>query len=138
MGFAECIRMAQNGNEWPPVPITFISMCKLAGLDVEGSYARFASREKPKDLAEKTTRSQVGFNVKAMAMDKALRKWSDCYKINYQKMLDGTLKSTGETPALMAHSSVTDIDIERDNFSPSTTKSAKLVDRLNKIRDRKK
>ena len=137
LGFGECIKMAQNGKEWPPVPITFISMCKVAGLDVEGSYARFTNRKQPKDKAEQVTRSEIGFNIKAMSMNDAERKWAKVYTANYQKMKDGFFDKP-EAPALTEHSSVKDTDIMRDNFKPACTASAKLMDRLHKIRDSKK
>lgn len=135
-GFGECIKAAQNGAEWPPVPITFISMCKTAGIDLDGSFNRFIKRETPKDMAEKITRNQVGFNCRSLADDKARKLWSRHYRDNYLLMVEGKL-SVNETPLLTEHVAAKETDTMRDNFKPSTPKSAKLVDRLNKIRSKK-
>lgn len=135
-GFGECIKQAQNGAEWPPVPITFISMCKTAGIDVDGSFNRFINRDNPSNKAEKLTRSQVGFNCRSLPDDKARKLWARHYRDNYLLMMEGKL-SVNETPLLTEHVTTKETDTMRDNFKPSTSKSARLVDRLNKIRSGK-
>ena len=136
-GFGECIKSAQNGAEWPPVPITFISMCKTAGIDVDGSFNRFINRDDPPNKAEKITRSQVGFNCRSLPDDKARKLWGRHYRDNYLLMMEGKL-NVNETPLLTEHVTAKPTDTMRDNFKPSTPKSAKLVDRLNKIKAGKK
>lgn len=135
-GFGECIKQAQNGAEWPPVPITFISMCKTAGIDLDGSFNRFIHREVHKDLAEKITRQQVGYNCRALADDKARKLWGKHYRDNYLKMMEGKLNI--EQPIGLPEKVATkETDTMRDNFKPSTLKSAKVMDRINKIKNSK-
>lgn len=136
-GFSECIKQAQEGKEWPPVPITFISMCKNAGIDIDGSYMRLINREKPIDKAEKKTRGEVGFNCKSLPDDKARKLWEKNYRKNYQLMKEGKL-DIDSAAMLTEHVAARQTDTMRDNFKPSTEKSAKLVDRLNKIKAGKK
>jgi len=136
LGFSECIKQAQSGKEWPPVPITFISMCKNAGIDVDGSFDRFIKREPAADLSEKITRGEIGFNCRSMADDKARKLWAQHYKVNYQKMKDGKLQAC-ETKMLTEHVTTKPTDTMRDNFKPSTKQSAEMMQRLNKIRKSK-
>ena len=133
LGFGECIKMAQSGNEWPPVPIIFISMCKVAGIDYQGSFDRCIRKEPAKDEAEKRTRQDVGFNVRALPNDKAFRLWKGKYEFYYLQQKEGKLKPI-EAPMLTEYSQVKDTDIMRDNFVPETTASARIMDRMNKIR----
>lgn len=137
LGFSECIKQAQEGKEWPPVPITFISMCKTAGIDIDGSFMRLVNREKPIDKAEKKTRGEVGFNCKSLPDDKARKLWEKHYRKNYQLMKEGKL-DIGESNLLTEHVAARPTDTMRDNFKPSNPKSAKLMDRINKIKGSKK
>lgn len=130
-GFGECIKHAQNGAEWPPVPITFISMCKTAGIDLDGSFNRFIKRDTPKDVAEKITRNQVGFNCRSLADDKARKLWSRHYRDNYLLMVEGKL-SVSEAPLLTEHSTARPTDIMRSTFKPTDPKVAARMARLNK------
>lgn len=136
LGFSECIKKAQDGNEWPPVPITFISMCKVAGMDLDGSFMRLVNREKPLDKAEKKTRGEVGFNCKSLPDDKARKLWEKHYRKNYALMKDGKL-NVDETHLLTEHVTANEFDTMRDNYQPSSPKSAALIDKLNSIRKSK-
>lgn len=137
LGFSECIKKAQDGNEWPPVPITFISMCKTAGVDVDGSFLRFIRKEKPLDQAEVKTRAEIGFNCRSMEDAKARKLWEKHYRQNYLLMKEGKLKPT-EQKLLTEHVANKPTDTMRDNFKPNTEASAKMMQRLNKIRSSKK
>ena len=136
-GFSECIKQAQEGKEWPPVPITFISMCKTAGIDIDGSFMRLVNREKPIDKAEKKTRGEVGFNCKSLPDDKARKLWEKHYRKNYQLMKEGKL-DINESNLLTEHVTANKFDELRDNYQPSSPKSAALLNKLNQIRASKK
>lgn len=133
LGLGECIKLAQKGREWPPTPIEFISLCKMAGADARGGYDRLISREPPANAAEKKTRSQVGFNVRSLPDDKARRMWNEYYMQNYQAMMEGNLKDDAP-PLLTEHVAARPSDTMRDNFKPTTTEAAKMMQRLNKLR----
>ena len=137
LGFAECIKKAQDGNEWPPVPINFISMCKTAGIDVDGSFMRFINRQKPLDEAEVKARSEVGFNCRSLEDCKARKLWEKHYRQNYLLMKEGKLKPT-EQKLLTEYVANKPTDTMRDNFKPSEEASAKIMQRLSKIRSSKK
>ena len=137
LGFAECIKKAQDGNEWPPVPINFISMCKTAGIDVDGSFMRFINRQKPLDEAEVKTRSEVGFNCRSLEDGKARKLWQKHYRQNYLLVKEGKLKPT-EQKLLTEYVANKPTDTMRDNFKPNTEASAKMMQRLIKIRSSRK
>lgn len=132
-GFAECIKQAQNGSEWPPVPITFISMCKTAGIDIDGSYERFLYRKPLLNNAEIKTRDQVGFNCRALPDEKARKLWAKNYRANYLLMVEGKL-SKDQSIALTEHVTTTQFDIERQNYKPTNPKVKKMLARLEKAR----
>lgn len=136
LGFAECIKKAQDGNEWPPVPITFISMCKTAGMDVDGSFMRMIRKEQPANEAEKKTRGEVGYNCRSMEDSKARKLWEKHYRQNYLLMKEGKLKQS-EQKLLTEHVATKPTDTMRDNFKPQTRQSAELLTRLNRIRKSK-
>lgn len=137
LGFGECIKQAQDGKEWPPVPITFISMCKVAGIDVDGSFMRLVNREKPSDEAEKKTRHEVGYNCRSLPDDKARKLWEKNYRKNYQLMKEGKLNLRTEN-LLTEHVAAKPTDKMRDRFKPSTAESAAMINRINKIRKSKR
>jgi len=136
-GFGEVLKLAQHGEKWPPAPVEFIALCKIAGIDIDGSYMRLINREKPIDKAEKKTRGEVGFNCKSLPDDKARKLWEKNYRKNYQLMKEGKL-DIDSAGMLTEHVAARQTDTMRDNFKPSTEKSANLVDRLNKIKAGKK
>lgn len=135
-GFGECIKQAQQGEKWPPSPIEFIALCKVAGMDLDGSFMRLVNREKPLDKAEKKTRGEVGFNCKSLPDDKARKLWEKHYRKNYALMKEGKL-NVDETHLLTEHVTANEFDTLRDNYQASSPKSAALIDRLNKIRQSK-
>lgn len=136
-GFGECIKQAQQGEKWPPSPIEFIALCKVAGIDVDGSFMRLVNREKPTDEAEKKTRHEVGFNCRSMEDTKARKLWEKHYRQNYLLMKEGKLKPS-EQKLLTEYVANKPTDTMRDNFKPNTEASAKMMQRLNKIRSSKK
>ena len=135
-GFGECIKQAQQGEKWPPSPIEFIALCKVAGMDLDSSFMRLVNREKPLDKAEKKTRGEVGFNCKSLPDDKARKLWEKHYRKNYALMKEGKL-NVDETHLLTEHVTANEFDTLRDNYQASSPKSAALIDRLNKIRQSK-
>ena len=135
-GLADCVKRAQNGNGFPPSPVDFISIAKLGGIDIEGSFARFIQRDEPKDLAEKRTRAQVGFNCRALSYDKAFKMWSVSYRDSFSLLKQGKLQGCGEARALTEHTEAKLTDTMRDNFKPSGYKAAKIMDRVNKIKNK--
>lgn len=136
LGFSECIKMAQNGSEWPPVPITFISLCKNSGIDVNGSFCRFIERESANDLSETVTRNEIGYNCRSLSDEKARKLWTQYYKINFRKMKDNKLKNN-EEKLLTEHVARRPTDIMIDNFKQSkNSKGAKLMQRLEDIKKR--
>ena len=137
LGFAECIKKAQDGSEWPPVPITFISMCKTAGIDVDGSFMRLTQRKEPLNVAEVKTRGEVGFNCRGMDDSKARKLWEKHYRQNYLMMKEGKL-AADTRPAITANCSARETDTMRDNFVPTAKQSVQWMDMLNKIRGAKK
>lgn len=132
-GFGECIKQAQQGEKWPPSPIEFIALCKVAGIDVDGSFMRLVNREKPVDEAEKKTRHEVGYNCRSLSDDKARKLWEKHYRKNYQLMKEGKLNLRTEN-LLTEHVAAKPTDTMRDNFRPSTKQSAAILERLNRIR----
>ena len=136
LGFAECIKQAQNGKEWPPTPIEFIALCKVAGMDIDGSFDRMIKKQPPANEAEKITRHEVGYNCRVTTDEKARKLWAKYYRLNFQKMKDGKLKHP-EQKLLTEYVSSKPTDTMRDNFKPSTNESAKIMDRINKIKGSK-
>lgn len=123
-------------SDFLPSSGKFVQWCNKSVCDPAPGYIRFVNREKPQHPVEVATRGEVGFNCRSVSAEKAEKIWNKHYKINYQKWVDGQLKRN-ETPLLTEHVTAKATDTMRDNFQPSTPKSAKLVDRLNKIRSKK-
>lgn len=132
-GFSECVKRAQDGKEWPPTPIEFISLCKMAGLDINGSFLRMINKQPPADEAEKQTRYQVGYNCRGMADSSARKLWAEYYRKNFALMKEGKL-ATKQPLALPEKVQTKTTDTMRDNFKPSTEQSAKMMQRINKLR----
>ena len=124
-------------SDFLPSSGKFVQWCNKSVCDPEPGYIRFVNREKPQHPVEIATRGEVGFNCRSVSAEKAEKIWNKHYKINYQKWANGQLNKT-ETPLLTEHVAAKETDTMRDNFKPSTPKSAKLVDRLNKIKAGKK
>lgn len=123
-------------SDFLPSSGKFVQWCNKSVCDPAPGYIRFVNREKPQHPVEVATRGQVGFNCRSVSAEKSEIIWNKHFKINYQKWVNGQLNKT-ETPLLTEHVAAKETDTMRDNFKPSTPKSAKLVDRLNKIRSKK-
>lgn len=120
-------------SDFLPSSGKFVQWCNKSVCDPELGYIRFVNREKPQHPVEVATRGEVGFNCRSVSAEKAEKIWNKHYKINYQKWANGQLNKT-ETPLLTEHVTTKQTDTMRDNFKPSTNESARLVDRLNKIK----
>lgn len=136
-GFAECIKQAQNGKQWPPTPIEFIALCQVAGIDIDGSFDRMIKKQPPANEAEKITRYEVGYNCRVSSDEKARQLWAKYYRVNFKKMKEGALKIP-EQKLLTEHVAAKPTDTMRDNFKPKTQKGAEIMNRINKIRSSKK
>ncbi len=126
-----------SDSDFLPSPGKFAKWCIQSDFDVDAAYIRFLNREKPENEVEAITRGEVGFNCRSTSEREAKRIFERHYTVNYKKWLTGSLRAS-EQKLISAHSSATDLDIERDNFRPKTEESAKLIHRLNNIRRSKK
>lgn len=122
-------------SDFLPSSGKFIQWCNKSLCDAYPAYLRFVNRQEPINEVEKMTRGEIGYNCRSLSSEKAERLWSKHYKINYQKWIDGDVNY--DTPLLTENVAAKPTDTMRDNFKPSTLKSAKLVDRLNKIKNSK-
>lgn len=124
-------------SDFLPSSGKFVQWCNRSVCDPTEGYIRFVNRKEAQHPVEVETRSQVGFNCRSATAEKAEKIWNKHYKINYQKWVDGQL-NRNETPLLTEHVAAKKTDTMRDNFKPSCTESAKIMDRINKIKAGKK
>lgn len=122
-------------SDFLPSSGKFVQWCNKSVCDAYPAYMRFVNRQDPQHEVEVMTRGEVGFNCRSLSAEKAERLWNKHYKINYQKWVEGNIATN--TPLLTEHVAAKETDTMRDNFKPSTTASAKVMDRLNKIKNSK-
>lgn len=122
-------------SDFLPSSGKFVQWCNGDLCDAYPAYIRFVNREQPINEVEVMTRGEIGFNCRSLSTEKAERLWNKHYKINYQKWINGSVMP--ETPLLTTHVTAKETDTMRDNFKPSTTASAKFMDRINKIKNSK-
>lgn len=115
------------------MPVSFVNICKTAGIDIDGAFNRMIKKEPPANIAEKVTRGEIGYNCRSLPDDKARALWAKQYRVNFQKMRDGKL-AVEETKLLPEHVAAKETDTMRDNFKPTTAASARIMQRVNEIR----
>lgn len=126
-----------SGSDFLPSAGKFVKWCNKSVCDAESAYIRFVNREQPLSPVEVATRGEVGYNCRSMSAEKAERLWIKHYNVNYDKWVSGAF-SAPETPLLTELVATKQTDTMRDNFQPSTEKSASIVARLSKIKAGKK